>query len=459
MPLDLTPGLVVAERYQLERRLGEGGMGVVWLAQHRKTKKRVALKFVKKEGAGEQGKRLLREARAASVVRHPNVREVYDVLEDAGGSPIIVMEYLEGRPLSALLAEEKRLTLERTASILIPVISALGTAHALGIVHRDLKPENIFLVEVPSPDVKVVDFGIAKLTATEGDAAATAGITGTGAILGTPHFMAPEQVFGEKRIDHRADIWALGLVLYQALSGVLPTEAENVGQVMKIIVSRGIQPLAVVAPDVPEDVAAVVDRMLVRSLSGRLTDLREVQEVLAKHADVEVPDFAQPAVVPSGRDQTEPEGSGSTYGAATTAAASGRSHRATRSEPPRRGFPFGVAALVLAGVGAVALLVTRAPAGGAPVAASAASSRPTSERVADAPSGAVPEVAATGLAATAAEPTSAAAAATATVSADRPGAPAPTLKAAATTTPSGTTAATGPPTSEPAPTVRVQTEW
>ena len=247
----LEPNSIVAERYRLERRLGTGGMGVVWLAQQTKTKKWVALELAKHVGSPEQAKRLHREARAWSVIRHPNVREVYDVLEEEDGSPIIVMEYLEGRPLSALLVDEGKLSIEHAAEILLPVISAVGTAHALGIVHRDLKPDNIFLVEQPAKGIKVVDFGIAKLTATEGDAAETAGITSTGSIVGTPHYMAPEQVFGERRIDYRADVWALGLLTYRMLSGVLPTEAENVGQVMKIIVSRGIPSPAVLLSGTP----------------------------------------------------------------------------------------------------------------------------------------------------------------------------------------------------------------
>jgi serine/threonine-protein kinase len=176
------------------------------------------------------------------------------------------------------------------------VVSAVGAAHALGIVHRDLKPENIFIEAGPPRMVKVLDFGVAKLTAAEGDAAATAGLTESGALVGTPYYMSPEQAFGERDVDHRTDVWALGLILYRCLSGVLPTRAENVGQVFKSIVARPIRPLAQAAPEVPADVAALVDKMLSRARRHRSGDLHEVTAVLERYTDVRAPEFG--AVLP-----------------------------------------------------------------------------------------------------------------------------------------------------------------
>src|SRR5262249_3366933 len=152
-----------------------------------------------------------------------------------------------------------------------------GTAHTLGIVHRDLKPENIFLGEGASTDgtqrrapiVKVLDFGIAKLTAAEGDAAESGALTGTGTLLGTASYMAPEQIFGGRDIDHRADIGGFGLIMYRALSGILPTQAEHVGQVLKIVVTRSIRALAEVEPELPADVTELVGKMLSRQRSAR----------------------------------------------------------------------------------------------------------------------------------------------------------------------------------------------
>jgi tRNA A-37 threonylcarbamoyl transferase component Bud32 len=294
----LDAGSLVAGRYRLERILGEGGMGVVWAATHVLTRKRVALKLVKRAASVDQRTRLLREARASCAVRHPHVREVYDVLETDDGAPVMVMEYLAGESLAERIGREGKLALPEAAALLLPVVSAVGAAHALGIVHRDLKPENIFLDEGPPARVKVLDFGIAKLTAREGAAAETAALTASGTLLGTPYYMSPEQAFGERDVDHRTDVWALGLILYRCLSGVLPTQADNVGQVFKSIVARPIRPLAEAAPDLPSDVATLVDRMLSRGRRHRPDDLHEVVEVLERHTDARAPAFGR--VTPSG---------------------------------------------------------------------------------------------------------------------------------------------------------------
>jgi serine/threonine-protein kinase len=303
----LEPGSLVADRYRLERVLGEGGMGVVWSATHEVTHKRVALKLVKRAADTVLRARMLREARASCAVRHAHVREIYDVVETDEGLPVMVMEYLIGESLAGKLARERKLALPEAAALVLPVVSAVGAAHAVGIVHRDLKPENIFLAGAGPVSVKVLDFGIAKLMASEGAAAATAALTSSGALLGTPYYMSPEQAFGEKDIDHRTDVWALGLILYQCLSGVLPTQADNVGQVFKIIVARPIPPLEQIAPELPPEVTSLVGRMLSRSRKDRPGDLHEVAEVLARYTDVEVPDFGAPASAPSAGDGDAPD--------------------------------------------------------------------------------------------------------------------------------------------------------
>jgi serine/threonine-protein kinase len=282
---ELEPGTVLAGQYRLDRRLGEGGMSVVWAATHVVTGMRVALKLMKHtSGALSHHARLLREARAARAVQHANVCQVLDVLELDDGAPVMVMEHLVGEPLSERLRRQGKLPLADFAAVFLPVVSALAAAHALGIVHRDLKPENIFLVEGPPPGVKVLDFGIAKLTAFEGAAAATAQLTDTGMVLGTPHYMSPEQALGEKDIDARADVWALGLLAYRCLSGVLPTDSGSLGQVFKSIVLKPLPPLEGAAPGLPADVVAVVGRMLVRTRSDRLSNLHEVTSVLGRYA-------------------------------------------------------------------------------------------------------------------------------------------------------------------------------
>jgi serine/threonine-protein kinase len=305
LAMQLAQGQVIAERYRLERLLGEGGMGAVWSAVHLVTRKPVALKFIKADGAKspQARRRFLREARAASAVRHPNVVQVHDILELGDGSPVMVMDLLEGETLAERLARESQLSLGDTARILVPVISAVGTAHSAGVVHRDLKPDNIFLARAPkesttgSLDVKVLDFGIAKFTSAELEAQTAGGLTQTGAMLGTPYYMSPEQAFGEHDIDHRADVWALAIIIYECLVGRRPIEGDNVGQIIKVIVTRGMVALDVAMPSLPRDVTDLVARMLVQKRDDRLGDLREAAAILRKYTDVAYASFEGPKPV------------------------------------------------------------------------------------------------------------------------------------------------------------------
>ena len=291
----LAPGQQIAERYRLERLLGEGGMGQVWAATHLITRKGVALKFLKASGKNRETmvRRFMREARAVSAVNHPNVVAVHDLLELADGTPVMVMDLLRGTSLAARLAQLKKIELGELATILVPVFSAVGTAHAAGIVHRDLKPDNIMLHVGPDGRIepKVLDFGIAKLSATEGEAAATAHLTNTGAVLGTPYYMAPEQVFGEKDIDQRADVWAMGVIIYECLSGQRPVQGENFGQLFKAIATGRITPLASVAPHVPLDVTDLVGRMIERDRAKRCPDLREAYALLSRYGSAQALSF------------------------------------------------------------------------------------------------------------------------------------------------------------------------
>jgi serine/threonine protein kinase len=294
--VELSPGRLIAQRFQLERLLGEGGMGAVWAATHVVTKKRVALKFLKPAAASSplHVKRFLREARAASAVRHPNVVEIHDIVELDDGSPVMVMDLLVGESLAERLARQRQLELSELVRLLLPVISAVGTAHAVGIVHRDIKPDNVFLERSLDGTIvpRVLDFGIAKLSAQEGAAAETAALTNTGSVMGTPYYMAPEQVFGERDIDQRADVWAFGVMLYEALSGRRPIDGENFGQLFKFIATGEVLPLEQLAPHLPADVTNLVGRMLMKERARRPRDLREVFDVLSRYADVKVASFA-----------------------------------------------------------------------------------------------------------------------------------------------------------------------
>ena len=302
---------MVGRRYRLERELAtQGGMGVVWTAIHLVTKRRVAIKLLRAGGSEDAASRarLLREARASCAVDHPSVLPVLDVI-DADGAPALVMELLEGESLRERLERKEALGVRETCAILAPVAEALAAAHAARIVHRDIKPENIFLVGVIGapgpPSVKVLDFGIAKIVATE---EATTSLTESGAMLGTPYYMAPEQAFGERDVGAAADAWSLGIVLYECLTGVRPTQADNLGQVIKRITQDPMTPIEDVVADVPTELVRVIHRLLVRDVAARETDLGAVAATLtacaAERVDVAGADeIAAAPATPAGRSR------------------------------------------------------------------------------------------------------------------------------------------------------------
>jgi serine/threonine-protein kinase len=261
-------------------------MGVVWAATHVVTRRRVAIKFLRAPTELETNhrRRFLREARAASAVDHPNVVSVVDVFELDDETPVIVMELLVGETLRQRLIRAGRIPLGTAAAITLQVANAVGRAHALGIVHRDLKPENIFLTRAGADHVKVLDFGVAKLLGREGDEKESDSLTGTGATLGTPAYMAPEQVLGEKDIDPRADIWALGVILYECLAGVRPLRGSGLGQVVMTLATEGVAPLDKAQPDLPREMTELVMRMLERHRERRPQTMQSVQEVLSRFA-------------------------------------------------------------------------------------------------------------------------------------------------------------------------------
>jgi eukaryotic-like serine/threonine-protein kinase len=287
MGVALREGTVIARRFELDRMLGEGGMGEVWAARELENGQTRALKFLK-GSSEERRRRFLREGRAAMTLRHPNVVTIHAVEE--GEEPFLVMDLLEGETLRAHLDRNPRLGLTATLTLMMPVISAVGAAHAHGIVHRDLKPENVFLTPRDAGvDVRVLDFGVAKFAAS----LSTPALTESGDRLGTPRYMSPEQARGARDVDHRADIWSIGMMLYEALAGFHPIGGENVGAIFRAITFDPIPPLE---GDCPADVRALVHRMLSREPSERPADLREVVAVLSLHHDGTVVVFDAPAI-------------------------------------------------------------------------------------------------------------------------------------------------------------------
>lgn len=263
-------GQIVADRYHVTRKLGEGGMGQVYLAEHVKMGRRSAIKVMNPAMVHDPDAvaRFNREAANASRITHPNVCTIYDFGETGDGLIYLAMEFIEGEPLTDLLKREVALPTVRAVQIFTQVADALQAAHDLGIVHRDLKPDNIMLARGRSGGdvVKVVDFGIAK--AIGGDDSQK--VTRTGLVVGTPDFMSPEQLAGDK-VDGRSDVYALALVLYKMLTGKLPFEATTVQETMVKRLTDIPITLAVVRPDLrfPPGLQETLDAALARDPSDR----------------------------------------------------------------------------------------------------------------------------------------------------------------------------------------------
>ncbi len=282
------PGDVLGQKYRLDRLLGEGGMGAVFAAENLNTGRRVAVKVLHASlmTHPEAGARFVREARATTAIAHPNIVDVLDLESDAARKVVyIVQEFLEGETLEALLArrDEHRLSPDEAVTLTTPVMEALVAAHARGIVHRDLKPGNLFLVRRPDGGVtpKVIDFGIAK------DIARTdpAHQTREGTTIGTPAYMSPEQVAGRADVDAQTDVWALGVVLYEALSGRLPYEAETFNLLMAKILYEPPTPLTAYAPWLPPALVEVVGRALQRERALRFRSMREMLDATRAAAE------------------------------------------------------------------------------------------------------------------------------------------------------------------------------
>jgi len=281
-------GAALAGRYLIVRRIGEGGMGAVYEAKHTVIGKRVAVKVLLEKFHSNRDlvARLLQEARLASSIGHENIVDVTDFGTTDDGRSFVVMEFLEGEPLAQLVMREAPLPVERSLRIARQVASALGAAHAKGIYHRDVKPENVYLVRRGDADfVKVVDFGISKAVKQGGDEAADQyRLTHTGLLLGTPLYMSPEQARGEEDLDHRVDIWALGVLLYECLTGEVPFRANNYLQIISQVLTHEPPSPARLRPElgIPDAVDAVVMRAMDKDRTRRYQTMSELERDLGR---------------------------------------------------------------------------------------------------------------------------------------------------------------------------------
>jgi eukaryotic-like serine/threonine-protein kinase len=280
---DLT-GTVLLGRYRLLGKLGAGGMGTVYLGEHTSIGKKFAIKVLGNEFAhrGDLVKRFLREAQAASLISQPNVVEISDFGDTPDGSVFFVMEFLDGEDLAAMLRREGRLPWPRVRHLIMQVCRALEAAHAAGVVHRDMKPDNCFRISRQGdPDfIKVLDFGIAKVES--GDTAGK-GLTQTGMIFGTPEYMSPEQAQGEK-IDHRADIYAVGVIMYQLLCGEQPFTGPSFMAVLTKHMFDVPRAPSEVAPDakIPPDAEAIVLKAMQKDRTYRFQSMSELIESIER---------------------------------------------------------------------------------------------------------------------------------------------------------------------------------
>ncbi|MCC6525478.1 MAG: serine/threonine protein kinase [Polyangiaceae bacterium] len=282
-PTPIAPGTLVGGRYRLDRVLQAGGMGVVYEARHEVLEQRVAVKVMLPEITADSDavERFLREARAAAKLRSDHVVKVLDVGTHEG-LPYLAMEFLEGSDLSAV-ASRGALPPSEAVSYVLQALEAIGEAHAAGIVHRDLKPSNLFLETRAgaAPRVKVLDFGISKVSTGDGIAAR---LTNTRAMLGSPAYMSPEQVRSTKAADARSDIWALGVILWELLTGEGAFDGDTIGEIFSKIREEPLAPVHLKRPGIPAGLCAVVARAVERDREQRYQTVAELRAALWPYA-------------------------------------------------------------------------------------------------------------------------------------------------------------------------------
>jgi serine/threonine protein kinase len=374
-------GQVLAGKYRVERVLGIGGMGVVVSAMHLQLDERVALKFLLPEALGnpEAVARFAREARAAVKIKSVHVARVSDVGTLETGAPYMVMEFLNGQDLSALIRQRGPLPYQDAVDFVLQACEALAEAHALGIVHRDLKPANLFMIigTDGAPCIKVLDFGISKITSPE--SSGDYGMTKTQAVMGSPLYMSPEQMTSSRDVDARADIWAVGTILYELMVGRVPFLGDTMPQLCGMILQEAPPPPRQFRPDLPEGLQAVLLRCLEKDRNRRFANVAELANALvpfggrnAIRSAERVSKVLSAAGISSSQLEIHPA-------APVDAATQSAWGNSTQSRGSGRTVLISLAVLAVLGVGGGALLLRQRAAPPAAESASAATTPPSAE--------------------------------------------------------------------------------
>ena len=336
----LSPGMLVGETWEIVEPIGRGGMGEVWLANHRRIEgKQAAIKVLRRttDGMPDQITRFRREAEIAAKLEHPNIVHLFDFDSLPNGAPYIVMELLRGESLGHRLARGT-MPLPELQEVISEVGAALQVAHAAGVVHRDLKPENIFLVSTPTGiTVKVLDFGISKLV--DSDSV----MTSDSIVLGTPQYMSPEQAMAEHQtITGQSDLFSLGTICFEALTGHRPFAATTLARTVYLVAMEPSPSLRQFAPELPEHVIAAVDRALAKQPADRTPDIQTFVKELCGQSETKTSASLSP------RERVGVRASNATNSAVTTA---------PKRSVAGRVLPF----FVFGGVISVALMMKFAP--------------------------------------------------------------------------------------------------
>jgi eukaryotic-like serine/threonine-protein kinase len=281
------PGYVFAGKYRIERKLGEGGMGAVYAARHLDLGGRVALKvMLARVASTEASSRFTREARAASMLRGEHVVRTLDAGKLTNGTPYIVLEYVDGHDLEDLLAKRRVLPVEEAVALIVQACEGVAEAHASGMVHRDLTLRNMLLTKRVdgSPLLKILDFGVVKISASGlANTGTNPSITLTRAdeLIGSTHYMAPEQIHMSSKVDARADVWSLGVCLYRLLTGRWPFDGLTLAGVLMSIVGQDPTPVDHLRAEIPPELARAVGRALEKSVAGRFRNVAELAGAIA----------------------------------------------------------------------------------------------------------------------------------------------------------------------------------